>query len=875
MQSLELEDAILQQLNKTQTGSDDSKVRIDQMANRHRGFGSTIVEHLAYRRDPVESAALEKVVRGALLDAVYDPSIRPLNINDGEFSITDARAFELHNELLDALQYDGMENRAGAVAEAHESTFQWIFDDEVEQERPWANLRGWLESDHQLYWITGKAGSGKSTLMKFISQPPVPREPNGPAEARCIQYLQRWSDGQPLTVASFYLWAAGTKLQTSKPGLYRTLLHQLLMKHPDFIERVFPERWEALCLFNEDPKAFTDDELQDCLMRVVLLLAGTSTKLCLFIDGLDKFDGDHGDLIKLLTRILDGSSVELCVASRPWVVFEEALKNKPSLRLEDLTFNDIKKYVTMRFHHDENFSRLWGREFEFADSLIETVVRKAAGVFLWVSLVVSSLLDGMKFGDRVSDLQRRLDSLPPDLEDLYSRILENLDPFYFEHAEQYFSLMTACQEPPSAVLFSLADEEKPEFSLQLQNTRWSSQDLDARIDVIQRRLNSRCKGLIEVGRGARSPPDHTTLRRHLLHHPTVQYLHKTVKDYIEKPDVQGRLFQGLKSPFDPHLRLCSANFAMFWVESSFEDVNLLDRVDSHYGQIAHAMRHAARVSPQNVPIMVQVLDQLEKNIRYSRLRSLSIHYGPLSRSIMDCLFPSLVRGYRQELTPVETLESYGDSFLSATVKCGVLKYVEARVGSPLIRDVRPQVKLVAPYKSFSGRSVRSPWRRLTEPWVRLDFKSLLAGSVKVSPLDTLLSDAVPVLRPNFDLVSLLLEKGANTNATILENTSAKSLWSRTLAAVICSFAYGTLEQEQKLVWLRIVSLMLTHGARTSRNDIKCAFDAVQDYFEVSGSLTVEEGTELLRSNLRLHRRGKAELQLDFLSGLMLSKRRAE
>ena len=678
-----------------------------------------------------------------------------------------------------------------------------------------------------------------------------------------------------MIVASFYFWAAGTKLQTSKSGLYRTLLHQLLAKHPDIIERVFPERWAALCLFNEDPKAFTDNELQDCLTRIVLLLDEASTKLCLFIDGLDEFDGDHGDLIKLLTRILHGSSVKLCVASRPWVVFEEALKNKPSLRLEDLTFNDIKEYVTTRFHHDDNFSRLWGREFEFADSLIEKVVRKAAGVFLWVNLVVSSLLDGMRFGDRVSDLQRRLDSLPPDLEDLYSRILENLDPFYFEHAAQYFSLMTACQEPPSAVLFSLADEEKPEFALQLQNLRWTIQDLDDRIDAIQRRLNSRCKGLIEVGRGAGSLPTHT-LQRHLLHHPTVQYLHKTVKDYIEKPDVQGRLFQGLKSPFDPHVRLCSANFVIFRVESSFEDVSLPVRVDSYSRQVAFAMRHAAQVSSHNVPIMVQVLDQLEKHIRWSGLQSVFTHRQPLSQAIMDRLFSPSDWGYHKEPTPVELFESFGDSFLSVTVKCGALKYVEARLGSSLIRDVRPRDKPEGPYPSFSQGPVRSPWRRLTEPWTRLDFRSLLARTTKTQPLDALLSDAVPVLRPNFDLVSFLLEKGANINATtFLENGTAISLWSRALAAVICSFASGALEQGQKQTWLRIVSLMLTHGARTSRRDIKWAFDAVQAYFEISGSLTVEEGTELLRSNLRLHRRGRAELQLDFLSGLILSKRRTE
>lgn len=44
-------------------------------------------------------------------------------------------------------------------------------------------------------------------------------------------------------------------------------------------------------------------------------------------------------------------------------------------------------------------------EPRYADQLIENVVSKAAGVFLWVHLVMASLLAGMGFSDRVSDLQ--------------------------------------------------------------------------------------------------------------------------------------------------------------------------------------------------------------------------------------------------------------------------------------------------------------------------------------------------------------------------------------------------------------------------------------------------------------------------------------
>ena len=63
-----------------------------------------------------------------------------------------------------------MEDRIERVAQAYENTFQWIWEDRTLSEEPWSNFVEWLESDSRLYWITGKAGSGKSTLMKFICQ---------------------------------------------------------------------------------------------------------------------------------------------------------------------------------------------------------------------------------------------------------------------------------------------------------------------------------------------------------------------------------------------------------------------------------------------------------------------------------------------------------------------------------------------------------------------------------------------------------------------------------------------------------------------------------------------------------------------------------
>lgn len=185
--------------------------------------------------------------------------------------------------------------------------------------------------------------------------------------------------------------------------------------------------------------------------------------MCFSINGLDEFAGACHELITLIRGLVDGNAnVKFCVASRPWIVFETAFETKPHLRLEDLTYNDIKHYVSSNFQLNSEFPKLQAREPKFADQLIENIVSKASGVFLWVHLVVAPLLSGMSFGDRVRDLQSRLDDLPQELKDLYDNMMQKLDPFYLEHAAQFIMIMEASDRPLPLLLFYFADEENAE-----------------------------------------------------------------------------------------------------------------------------------------------------------------------------------------------------------------------------------------------------------------------------------------------------------------------------------------------------------------------------------------------------------------------------
>jgi hypothetical protein len=138
------------------------------------------------------------------------------------------------------------------------------------------------------------------------------------------------------------------------------------------------------------------------------------------------------------------------------------------------------------------------REPECAVQLRDGIVLKASGIFLWVELVLRSLLAGLTYGDRMSDLKRRLDSLPPDLDDLIMKILDSLDSFYFEQASKLFQLVRASLFPPTLLSLYLADEENPNFYTQCEKRFLTYEEMKFRVENMRRRVNSRCKGLLEM-----------------------------------------------------------------------------------------------------------------------------------------------------------------------------------------------------------------------------------------------------------------------------------------------------------------------------------------------------------------------------------------
>ena len=116
------------------------------------------------------------------------------------------------------------------------------------------------------------------------------------------------------------------------------------------------------------------------------------------------------------------ATCQICVSRRSWVISQDLFRDTPSLRLQDLTRADIESFVVDRLRSSEVFQRLASNDPTSALILIQEIVEKSDGIFLWVKLVARSLPVGFRSRDTIPDLQKRLRLFPRELEPLYDHL---------------------------------------------------------------------------------------------------------------------------------------------------------------------------------------------------------------------------------------------------------------------------------------------------------------------------------------------------------------------------------------------------------------------------------------------------------------------
>lgn len=545
---------------------------------------------------------------------------------------TDLIKENCQRRILDRIWFRVMGDRQASVRSPHEGTLNWVLEPPKKSrlKGSWHDLREWFLSGLGIYWVSGKAGSGKSTLMKHIY-----------AQDKTNDLLRQWAAGGQFRKADFFFWGLGTELQKSQEGLCRALLFAILDPEPALIQDMLPSMWKEAFKSEEatlNPPSKAEMALAFQMFRAHQIRGSTTNdrvKHCFFIDGLDEYSGNYLDAIDLIKDLSTIPDVKIIASSRPIPSCENEFASGPKLRLQDLTHNDIQNYVeaTLGPYLDmDAMDAMDAGDEERASQIIQNVVKKADGVFLWVVLACRSVREGLAASDYLDELQRRVDELPAELDDLFKQMLGKQEPRYQAQGAKMLSLCYENQKTTGVdamptIGLALADE----FKFQTRSfSNCEKMDLGVirtKCKAVEGRVRSRCCGLLEIHRLPAGPRDQCwcvrTLRGDQDHDQdhdedvdsTVGFMHRTVFEFLEE-------YSGQKlACLETRDKTFNADLVLAWISVHLTKLSL-QSFPVRGAQMSYCIRNVLRHSRQTprqfqadlIPAKCQLVNFLNKLI---------------------------------------------------------------------------------------------------------------------------------------------------------------------------------------------------------------------------------------------------------------------
>ncbi|KAI1111602.1 hypothetical protein F5Y14DRAFT_424600 [Nemania sp. NC0429] len=596
-----------------------------------------------------------------------------------------------NQDILNALHFDTMMERELLIDPAYGQTCEWILSPKV------SPFKSFLNAKDPVLWISGKAGSGKSTLMKYAWK----------SEEMRHELRQGWAKGGELVMARFFMFEGGNRIQKTYEGFLRSTLYQILSTRRELIKVAFPSFFD--CSW-PPPIQFTSTTNLNQGFYSLFAHMSEKLRMVIFIDGIDEYrimerkdhyepgdievqydkeEGDeswgrskwrtdsHTEIAKLINSMADKDVIKFVISSRELPVFEEAFANFPRIRLQEHTEKAIAEYIA-------------GRLDDEAPGLPDTVnlcaelAHKSQGDILWARLALDMVIDGS-----LRTLRSTLNSLPTRLggtEGLYMKMIENLKPEYQNDACRIFHLVLRAQQPPSIITLAFADQghlDRYHNVLKVvQDTKrpFTKESLQQLTDSMHRRLRICCVGLLEA-ESKLAPDTIETARR-------VVFNHQTTKEWVGRRDVW-KVLPNIHpvDDFDLDFSLLSGCVRHL---KAFETIqppvltwpNVRFRPDA-WLIVANALRYAERIDGEakNTEIYAQLLDELDASNQRSWAAALNNH-TPLVEDPdwYDRKLPELLKKHWAGFEPMEAGKSpKRKDFLSLVVQANLVQYVQYKL----------------------------------------------------------------------------------------------------------------------------------------------------------------------------------------------------
>ncbi|KAF3002784.1 hypothetical protein E8E14_000058 [Neopestalotiopsis sp. 37M] len=321
-------------------------------------------------------------------------------------------------------------------------------------------------------------------------------------------------------------------------GMLKELLYQLLQQFPSFYAQIRPiyDRKVKILV----PCEWDLESLAESFMQIPKLTSSSKTlrnRVFLFIDALDENENqqDNETMMKLIKRLSSeyeltakntySPVLKICLASRSWPFFEKELGGNariPSFAIHDFTANDIRLYASALLEEPLQILDLPVARPSDSQQLVNEIIDRANGVFVWVRVVVDNLRRHITDGTSIEVLRKKILEYPEELQNLYEYTVTRIPKNYWQELEMalkvLFSSQTALTLSELYVVTQICTGHQPleDFQASQQTLAW---------------LASRSGGLIEEIHISSTSGDDSH-QQELVTISSVQFIHQTVQDFV-------------------------------------------------------------------------------------------------------------------------------------------------------------------------------------------------------------------------------------------------------------------------------------------------------------------------------------------------------
>ena len=330
----------------------------------------------------------------------------------------------------------------------------------------------WRDSANtQLYWISAKPATGKTVLSSKV--------------IRHLKSLDR--------DIAFYFFDYRNKMQTTISSFLLSMVGQMAHMHSQVMHRVLEicENDDQLC--KSDYRTIWRKLFMEGILRIKF-----SRPQFWVVNALDECKNGP-DLVPLLLKLIETRFARILLTSRNrFESHRQPLHLKAKVISEDILADDTKSDIAL--YLEANMHQLPAIDEEARQDMVSTISAKSAGCFLWVSLILQEL----RLAHTSTEIRQVLEEVPSDMNDLYSRILDQMSraPPYGKLLAKAILTWTVCAARPLTTheLFQ---------ALEI--------DIKDKIDNIKISIESRCGQLVYVDAQSRVQMIHQTARDYLLH----------------------------------------------------------------------------------------------------------------------------------------------------------------------------------------------------------------------------------------------------------------------------------------------------------------------------------------------------------------------